>query len=70
MVAYSVGLAHLPEDAVLNARDLKPLLGCFGDVVTAVELSLTLLSISWSTQTACCSGRARLRRHGKGGLGT
>lgn len=28
VVTYSVGLAHLPEDAVLNAGDLKPLLGC------------------------------------------
>lgn len=43
VVTYSIGFVHLPEDAVLNAGDLKPLpeAFCSVDVITAGDISLT-----------------------------
>lgn len=45
VVTYSIGRAHLSEDAELDAGNLRPRLGlCCGDVITIVEISLTDLS--------------------------
>lgn len=43
VVTYSIDLVHLPEDTVLDAGDLKPCLWLpvLGDVITAVDISLT-----------------------------
>lgn len=60
VVTYSVGLAHLPEDAVLNAGGLKPLLGCFGDVITAVEFSLADFVVHFLVDLDCLlSGQSK-----------
>lgn len=70
VVTCSIGLVHLPEDAGLNAGDLRPRPGLSVLVMSSLprrSVSLILLSISWLSRTACCPHRARLSKPIKGG---